>query len=324
MGRDPTTLRRGLAHRGAGRIAANDFPERAGALAAEIADRQPHLVGLQEVYDFTLDGANGPPPFRDHLADLQAALAARGLEYRVAAVVRNMDVTLPLPFGTIRVVDRDVILARRDVDTAVVPLALSGCRASLGGCNFQFVAEWPTLAGPIAFERGFMAVDARVAGQSFRVVNTHLEQRLAAFPLLAVVQAAQAFELVATVGAFPAPPGTRLLVLGDLNSSPEHEVVIVDGFPPGVPPYAQLIAAGYADAWLLRPGHSPGLTCCQLEDLSSPTSVLAERVDLIFSRETPLEVKANVIGNETADMTVPSQLWPSDHAGVVATLDFAP
>jgi hypothetical protein len=56
-------------------IAANDFPERAAALAEEIAERRPDLVGLQEVCDLTLDGANGAPPFRDHLVDLLAALA---------------------------------------------------------------------------------------------------------------------------------------------------------------------------------------------------------------------------------------------------------
>src|SRR5690349_3960054 len=45
-------------------IAANRFPERALSFALEIALQRPDVVGFQEVYDFQLDGANGPPPYR--------------------------------------------------------------------------------------------------------------------------------------------------------------------------------------------------------------------------------------------------------------------
>lgn len=307
-------------------IAANDFPERAVALADEIADRRPHVVALQEVVNFTLNGVNGAPPFRDYLDDLLAALAARGADYVVAATVRNMDLAVPLPgVGTVGVVDRDVILVRSELepDTAAVPLALSGCRSSVDGCNFAVVASFTTPVGPVAFERGYVAVDMQVAGQAFRVVNTHLEQRLPDYPILAAIQAAQAIELVATIGAFPNPLAGRVMVLGDLNSSPEHPIVTVDGFA-AVPPYAQLAEAGYADLWLLRPGKSPGFTCCERADLSNPTPTLTERVDLVFSDALPVSVKANVLGNAPPDKTTPSRLWPSDHAGVVATLEFAP
>jgi hypothetical protein len=39
-------------------IALNNFPERADVLAADIADKMPHLVGLQEDYTFTFNGSN--------------------------------------------------------------------------------------------------------------------------------------------------------------------------------------------------------------------------------------------------------------------------
>ncbi len=47
-------------------------------------------------------------------------------------------------------------------------------------------------------------------------------------------------------------------------------------------------------------------------------------VDVVFSSQTPLDVKANVLGNEPSDKTTPSRLWPSNHAGVVATLELVP
>src|SRR5262249_47668339 len=72
-------------------IAANNFPERAQALAKEIAGRDPEVVGLQEVFDFTLNGQNGAPPYRDHLVDTLSALAAQGRNYVVGASVQNFN-----------------------------------------------------------------------------------------------------------------------------------------------------------------------------------------------------------------------------------------
>src|SRR5512134_1907483 len=77
-------------------VARNNFPERAQALAAEIVEKSPHLVGLQEVYNFTFNGFNSLPPFRDHLADLMSALAEQGADYRVAAVVQDIDIHIPI------------------------------------------------------------------------------------------------------------------------------------------------------------------------------------------------------------------------------------
>src|SRR5262245_4315097 len=41
-----------------GQIAANDFPRRAKALAKEVLLTQPDVIGLQEVFDFDLNGQN--------------------------------------------------------------------------------------------------------------------------------------------------------------------------------------------------------------------------------------------------------------------------
>ena len=307
-------------------IAANNFPERAKALAEEIAEKRPHLIGLQEVFNFTLNGSNGSPPFRNHLADLLDALAAQGVEYYVAAVVQNLNLALPIfGVGVVGITDRDVILARVDVPTWVVPVAASGCQASVDGCNYQVVASVGTPVGPITIERGFVMVDALVEDGPFRFVNTHLEVRDLdpTNPLSSLIQAAQAFELLSILGAFPNPANAPIIIVGDINSSPEDPIVVVDPFTI-VPPYTQLLGASYTDAWTFHPGKRPGYTCCELSDLSNRRPMLTERIDVIFSSDAPAKAKAKLVGDKPSDRTKPSRLWPSDHAGVFADLDFAP
>jgi hypothetical protein len=112
-------------------------------------------------------------------------------------------------------------------------------------------------------------------------------------------------------------------VVGDINSSQQDETIIVGPYTI-VPPYKQLVGAGYTDTWTLRPGDPDGLTCCQATDLLNQDSILYERVDVIFTSRSPVDsVKVNLLGNDEADKT-PSGLWPSDHAGVVTRLEFAP
>jgi len=307
-------------------LTATNFPERAWALAAEIAEKKPHLVGLQEVFNFTLNGSNYLPPFRDYLEDLMGALAAQGADYRVAAVVKNVDLLFPLGENMIvGAIDRDVILARGDVTTSITPVALSGCKSSVDGCNYRIVANVTSVAGEISIERGFVAVDALIGNTLVRFVNTHLEEREVdpSNPLSPIIQAAQAIELISILAAFPNPYGAKVVIVGDINSSPHDSILNIDSYVI-VPPYMQFVQAEYIDTWTLRPGKPPGLTCCQAADLLNLDSMLEERIDLIFSSESPDgKVKANVVGNNEADKT-PSGLWPSDHAGVVTRLKFAP
>ncbi len=310
-----------------GKIAASNFPERAQALAAEIVEKQPHLVGLQEVYNFTFNGSNSQPPFRDYLADLMAALAAQGTDYKVAAIVKNLDLQIPFGGNLVGVTDRDVILARGDVtNVSTVPVALSGCRPSVNGCNYQIVASAVTSVGTITIERGFVAVDAVAGTSPVRFVNTHLElparELDPANPLSSAIQAAQAFELISILSGFPNPLGAKIVVVGDINSTPQDQVLVIGPYTI-VPPYIQL-KASYKDLWELRPGDPPGLTCCQAENLLNLDSILQDRRDVTFAGEMPFGmVKVNLVGNQETDKT-PSGLWPSDHAGVVTRLEFAP
>ena len=70
-----------------------------------------------------------------------------------------------------------------------------------------------------------------------------------------------------------------------------------------------------------RPG-DPGFTCCQDADLLNPTSKLSERIDLVLFRGNFSAIHADIVGDNPANRTS-SGLWPSDHAGVVATLQFS-
>jgi hypothetical protein len=78
-------------------VVATDFVERADAIADQIENTQPSLVGLQEVSLWRTDApADGPatPATEvsfDFLEILLDALADRGLDYRIVSVTNNFD-----------------------------------------------------------------------------------------------------------------------------------------------------------------------------------------------------------------------------------------
>lgn len=301
-----------------GEIQATNFPERARALAEEIANHQPAVVGLQEVYRYTIDGQLGAAPYRDQLLDTLDALDALGAAYTAVASVQNTYLPIDVDFNgdtkKVEATDRDVILVRNDLLAGARVVSFPCAHPSQEGCNYQVEAD----AGNITIKRGFVGVDVTVEGRTYRIVNTHLEVRdiSPTNPLAAVIQAAQAAELLATLRA--TSEGHSVLVLGDMNSTPEHPSLPI---PPFLTPYQQLEEYAY-DTWLLRPGNLLGLTCCQAAELLNHQSELYERIDLIFSTSLPRKVKARLLGHRVADKTRPQRLWPSDHAAVVAELTF--
>lgn len=350
--------------------AASRPADRVKALAKLIKQRGPALVGLQEVSELTCfddapQGMGCEDPsiagaFTDQLADTLCALGGR---YVKAAEVVNINLPTGLgpPFAalagipiflsdgtpiSIGVVDRDVILARSDVDyevidfTALQPWNSLLCTyPSADGCNYAEAASAdvslviPGIPVPIPvriyFERGFVGINATLNGESFRFVTTHLETRLeSAGPIGRFFQTAQALELKATLQVLDAvDPGRTTLVVGDFNSDPRDFEEI-----PGLTPPYQIFAEDYTDAWTLRPGTATGkgapllgYTCCQDEDLANRRSNLYERIDMIFSLMPPKQVKhARLLGDSIASKTRPPglRLWPSDHASVAARLRY--
>jgi endonuclease/exonuclease/phosphatase family metal-dependent hydrolase len=328
-------------------VAATKTPERMQALANEISKEQPALVGLQEVDQLQcIDGlqtsgvgCNDPSiagAFSDHL---QLTLKDLHGSYVEAAKVINFNIP-GVPFvingvlAQLSVVDRDVILARKDVSTTAVNFqSLGVCsKPSADGCNYAAAIEVSTLFGVLDIERGFVAVDTTIDGKNYRVVTTHpeIQHPDPTNPASQFFQAAQVAELLQIL-LNTTPLDRSLVVIGDMNSDPrEPDVPGPLPLPPPfnsgiVTPYRQFVEAGFTDVWELRPGNPPGDTCCQAEDLTNRLSILDQRIDMIFSLELPAKVKeVRVVGDSAADKTQPpgSRLWPSDHAGLTGELQF--
>jgi len=282
-----------------------DFLLRAQAIARLIDQADPQVVGLQEVALWERGGTPGAlAPAVDFLPILLAALAARGDRYTAVSVSQNFQ-SPPVPLasgGFGRFTDRDVIIARGDLPTSQLKVSNpddARYAASLPLPN-------PLLAGaPIV--RGWASVDVKVRGKSFRVFDTHLE----AFS--AQVRTAQAGELAGLLSASPLP----VVLVGDLNSQPSDAAGA----------YGLLTSSvGLADAWVVVHGPTGGDTSGQTDDLNLPESLIDHRIDYVLYQPTGLTaMAADVIGEEQGDRTpplpgAPFGLWPSDHAGVVATL----
>ena len=298
-------------------VQSTDFEDRAAALAEEIAEHRPKLVGLQEVARYvTLNAEFQPTGLLDFLEILKSKMEARGLTYQTIETQDNTHVTLPIAFALdpsfhfteyVDFTDRDVVLARSDVSIT-------------GTDKGNYAANFPLVPGQVVLKRGWIRVDTEYRGKTFHFVNTHLEGQS-----LAPVQAAQADELVGSVLA--GLEGVTVLV-GDLNSDAEGE----PGVPSWTPTYEELIDNGFADTWELANPRTRdhGYTCCHDSDLMNLRSSLDQRIDfvLIRTREESVahrllrSVESKVLGDETEDLTN-GGLWPSDHGGVFTTMRLA-
>jgi endonuclease/exonuclease/phosphatase family metal-dependent hydrolase len=290
-----------------------NFPARAEAVAAEIQEKEPDLIGLQEVTKWTTEGLN-PPAGYDFLEILQNDLTARGLHYEVAVVSHNAKIgpaplvvsekSCPVLEGGkftcgVTLEDRDVILVNEDTR------GLTWSNPQSGQYATQETVELP--AGGGSFDRGWASIDAKLKHQPFRFVDTHLETE--EYP---AVQEAQAAEFLAGPGA-----GGTIIATGDFNSAADGSTTTS---------YEQLTAPGrFRDAWDENQLGS-GWSCCQESNtpplapgaLNNPVSTLKTRIDLILSRGAAFSGgdEAELIGDTPFQAEPP--FWPSDHAGVVA------
>ncbi|MDP8976202.1 MAG: endonuclease [Actinomycetota bacterium] len=286
-----------------------DFPERAKSLAREIADADPVLVGIQEAAIWYTGLLGDPAPATtvvyDFIAILRQQLAAIGAPYDVVRVQPEADLEAPAGapyFRDVRLLQNDAILVKAGLGDEVV----------LGVPHSDhFAAKLVLTTGlgqRIEVDRGWVSVDAVVNRRSFRFVNTHLE---AFHP---TVRLQQAQELIAPAGPVGSAPGAVILV-GDLNSGPDLPV------PANRLAFAALVTFGLIDTWaVVHPGE-PGYTAGFNELLNDPSAegALEHRVDHVLATEGVGIVKSRIYGADPDNRTA-SGLWPSDHAGVAATL----
>jgi hypothetical protein len=299
------------------RIQASNPPARAGLMAEEIAGAAPDLVGLQEAVLFQIQSPGdaafgGAVPATsvayDFVGLLLDSLTARGVSYVVASEAIGTVIELPVftgaqpvPFDDVRFTDREVILARVDV-------AVGNAQSGIFAAGIDLPIGGP--GGPLLSQRrGWASIDATIRGHEFRFLSTHLEIQAAA-----PIQEAQAAELIAIANGAPLP----VVLGGDINSA-------ADGSQ--TQSYASIMAAGFEDAWQ-RQGAS-GYTCCHDEDLLNVHPGLDQRIDIIFVRgfrSTPrgsIGAQVQLTGDHVNDR-LPAGLWPSDHAGVIASLRLTP
>jgi endonuclease/exonuclease/phosphatase family metal-dependent hydrolase len=283
----------------------SNYPERAAAIADLIAKERPDVVGLQEIATWeTLDLTRPQPQYEVAHAFqplLLAELAARGVPYEVAVSNVTFRESLPIsPTTVVRFTDLNLILVRSGAPDRI----LSTSNPQEG----RFLARIPLLNLGVFVTRGWASLDVTVRGRTFRFFTTHLE----AYSEL--VRNLQAAELAAMVALSPHP----VVVTGDINSRPT-----CTGINTGA--YDILTLAGLVEVWpeVHESDRCGGFTSGQ-KSLAHPMSTLDHRIDDIFFEPSAMDaVRAEVVGEEEKDRT-DSGLWPSDHAGSVATLRFGP
>ena len=99
---------------------------------------------------------------------------------------------------------------------------------------------------------------------------------------------------------------------------------------PGSASYNALTGIGLTDSWAALHPTDVGYTCCQvyqnggIEDvINNPVSNLITRVDYVLVRGPVQASHAVLVGADPSTRTALG-LWPSDHAGLVATIGMLP
>jgi endonuclease/exonuclease/phosphatase family metal-dependent hydrolase len=279
-------------------VDASNPPARAVALAGEIAAAMPHLVALQEVTLWrTGDTPQTATTVRyDQLELLLGALREAGASYEVVAVNTLTDIAMPGTAGAVRFTDRDVLLARSGLSPS--ELQISDVHTHIYKAAITF--------GDFTVRRGFISALARVNNKLFRITDTHLESGYPGIPEAALIQKAQAAELMNFVRNSPQP----VVLAGDYNA--DAIAGTAGPGPDNTDTVAFIEAGGYFDSWAAVNSSVSGATWpLFLEDQNPPPPFFApatpyERIDLIFFKGLAVESSV-LIGTAAA----------SDHHGVM-------
>ena len=314
-------------------VDANDFRVRAKGLAAEIRQKNPHLVGLQEVALWrTGPCTESPIPPKaadvryDFLKLLLAELNRGKRRYRTVVSEPEFDFEIQAntdgnestsapgcPLGSEingRLTMRDVILAKRG--------GVKTTRAR--GGHFDTLLRVRPGGFPLDVTRGWTRVDAKVGrSRPFRFVNAHFE----AFDNQASngrnkgsdvgngqVREAQAQELVGRGG--PANAKLPVVAVGDFNSDVATPLKAGDELA-----FQSLLDAGFVERGATRP-----FSCCLDPSLltvagGGSVSDFDHNVDHIVT-DTPKKIRRR--STSVTGRAPVNGFWDSDHAGVFSSL----
>jgi endonuclease/exonuclease/phosphatase family metal-dependent hydrolase len=329
-----------------------DFASRAKLLANEIKQNKPDLIGLQEValWRLDLDNGNGtiqepidinPDPDLsqtpattvkyDFLAMLMKALQKKDLDYRIVDKQQEMDIEAATASGGDgRLTMRDVILAN---DTKKANVKTKFEHSDNFSDDHSLQIEDVGGLVDVTVRRGWQYTEANVRGTKFRFLNSHLEafDNGSTGPPQGTVRESQAQDLVAEGGPFtpwgPATEGsagTPVIALGDFNS--DDDTVGGDG---DILAYQALIDGGLTE--LSTGPTAPGAeaSCCfsghngQDGILSGVVATdMDHQVDHVFTSDTDVEPVKTVVVGQNQNVFDNAGLWPSDHSGLVTTVQF--
>lgn len=277
----------------------NAYSKRAKAIAREVRRHKPDVIGLQEAATWwrgPKDGAatQASKEVYDSTKVLLKELRRAGQRYRV--VVRRQWFNMEAPTTTFdaRVAQNDVILARRGSK-------VKWGKTFRGGFEAHF--DPPTVVGTAQQLRGWVGVDGKLAGRRFRLVTTHLEAYVPA------IGESQMKELLA--GPLK-PSKTQAILMGDLNSDPSKAGTDDRDAARTPSAYAAAMEAGFVNPLPRRE------TCCFAEDLRPTIEPLDSWIDHILVRPKIKALKSAIVGSQASERV--GGLWPSDHAGIAATL----
>ena len=287
-------------------VRATNPPARMQALAKQIIAASPTLVGLQELDQWSsgsfsfATGCGSTTTEFDMLAELQAALAAQGAHYQVAAQAQQyafpaIPGVTQSGFLCVQVVNHIAILARTDLD----PSAFQWSNPQSG--QYAALLVFPSPVGTLPLPRAWASVDATFHGRSFRFITTHLES------VVPAIREQQGLELRS------GPANTPLPVVLAMDSNAQAAPLPQDAT------YVDFTLAGYRDAWPEIFPAALGFTCCQAELDNNLVSQLYQRIDLILTLG-PVDAQNISLFGATQASKTSSGLWPSDHAGVAAQL----
>jgi endonuclease/exonuclease/phosphatase family metal-dependent hydrolase len=309
-----------------------NFPWRAKALAAEIAQQKPDVVGLQEaalwrtapVDVAVLDRATTPPKATEveygFIESLMAELEAQKQNYRLVVEKPEFDFEIPVndqgPPGGLAQADRNARLTMRD---AILVREKAGVKTSKPASGtFNSLLRVLVAGAAIDVTRGWTATDVKVRnGPKFRFVNSHFEA-FDSHPTtnntstgLTVgkgqVRQAQALEMVAPGG--PARSKLPVVFLGDFNS--DDDTVQQNGDHLA---YNSLLQSGFTSISTNNP-----LGCC----LSDPDLVGGSLADFDHQVDHIMTSSPKVFRFKSGAVTGRAPvggIWPSDHNGVTSVL----